>query len=265
MSDLTVTRARREPAAWADSGDALRIDDLVVDYGHFTVGPIQLTLRPGAIHCLVGANGSGKSSLVHTVLGLQDPSSGTAWWKGRELPRRDLALLTRLGYVSDTPDDVIAELSAPEYWEFAATAYGRSGAAPGPMCARADQLADALDLLPAPRQRIGDFSLGMRRKTQLVAALMHEPDLVVLDEPIVGLDYVSTRRLEGLLHAERVRGATVWMVGHDLGVVTRVADQVVALRAGQVVANIDTANVSAPDLERRLLAALSRPKVREGS
>lgn len=226
-------------------------------FKQFTLGPVDVRIEPGLIHCLVGANGSGKSTLIRATLGMQ-PSRGHVAWRGQDLRRRDPKLLARLGYVSDSPEDVIGELTAGEYWEFCAQAYCRFGGSPAAMVDAAHAAADALELTPPARRRICDFSLGMTRKVQIAAAVMHSPDVLVLDEPLIGLDYVCVRRLESLLREQRDRGAAIWMIGHDLGVVTRIADKVTALRSGQVVADVLTADCGGDaGLENLLITSLA--------
>jgi ABC-type multidrug transport system ATPase subunit len=159
------------------------------------------------------------------------------------LADRQVKVLTRVGWVTDSPDDVIPELTPGEYWEFCAIAYSRFTAnreeSVATMLARAENLAVQLDFSP-PRRSIAGFSLGMRRKTQLIAAMLHAPDLLVMDEPVAGLDFMSIRALEAVLDTERRRGALILMADHDLGLASRLSDRVIVLHLGRLVLDVRT-------------------------
>jgi ABC-type multidrug transport system ATPase subunit len=240
-------------AAAATSG--LTISEIEVQYPSFTLGPISLELAGAQVVSLLGPNGSGKTTLIRSVLGLQ-PCDGRATWEGIGLAGRPPRAFVRIGQLTDSADDVIPELTPEEYWEFCAMAYTRGGGSTDAMLDRALALARSLDFQP-PRRSIGSFSLGMRRKTQLVAAMLHSPDLLVLDEPLIGLDFMSIRALELLLARERERGALVWMASHDLGLASRLADRAAVLHLGRMI--FDVPLVSATDrdtLEARVEAAI---------
>jgi ABC-type multidrug transport system ATPase subunit len=238
----------------------LEISGIEVRYGTFTLGPVSMALSSGSIVSLLGPNGSGKSTLIRSVLGLQRTDAGDATWDGVPLAGRPPHTLARVGALMDSPDDVIPELTPSEYWEFCATAYARysddvDGAVEG-MLSRAKTLAASLDFSP-PRRSIAGFSLGMRRKTQLIASMIHSPDLLVLDEPLIGLDFISIRALEAVLSAERERGALVWVSSHDLGVAGRLADRAVVLHLGRLILDVPVASLPAHEtLEDRVEAAI---------
>src|ERR1700680_890494 len=224
----------------------LDISGIEVRYGTFTLGPVSMALSSGHIVSLLGPNGSGKSTLIRSVLGLQRTDAGTASWDGVGLPGRPPRVLARVGALTDSPDDVIPELTPQEYWEFCAMAYarysdGRDAEVEG-VLRRAKALATRLDFSP-PRRSIAGFSLGMRRKTQLIAAMIHSPDLLVLDEPLIGLDFISIRALEAVLAAERDRGTLVWMASHDLGLAGRLADRALVLHLGRLILDVMVATV----------------------
>jgi ABC-2 type transport system ATP-binding protein len=120
--------------------------------------------------------------------------------------------------------------------------------------------------LSPERRGIGSFSLGMRRKTQLVAAMLHAPDLLVLDEPLIGLDFMSIRALEALLSEERDRGTTVWISSHDLALAHRLADRLFVLHLGSLVLAAGTQEIASPEaLEQRIITALRMKTRRTGS
>lgn len=224
--------------------DRLEIDALEVEYPNFTLGPVTLGLDRAQICCLLGPNGSGKSTLIRTLMGLQAADHGGASWDGIGLADRPPIAFADIGYVTDNAEDVIEEFTAHEYWEYCALAHSRCGHAPSALLERATALAADLDFAP-PRRPIRSFSLGMKRKTQLVAGLMHAPGLIVLDEPLIGLDFLAIRALEEVLLAERDRGALVLVSSHDLGVAGRLADRIAVLHLGDLVLDEPLARLAA--------------------
>jgi ABC-2 type transport system ATP-binding protein len=234
----------------------LEISELEVHYPSFVLGPINLSLESAEIASLLGPNGSGKTTLIRSVLGLQHSTRGSARFDGVSLAGRPPHVLSRIGYLTDSADDIIPELTPEEYWEFCAMAYARYGGSVEEMLDRAKHLAQALGL-SAARRGIGSFSLGMRRKTQLVACMLHAPELLVLDEPLIGLDFMSIKALEALLAEERRRGASVWVSSHDLALAHRLADRVFVLHLGSLVLQVKTEEISSPTaLEDMIMVAL---------
>jgi ABC-type multidrug transport system ATPase subunit len=241
----------------------LEISELEVHYPSFVLGPINLTLESGEIASLLGPNGSGKTTLIRSVLGLQAATRGSARFSGDLLAGRPPQLLAQIGYLTDSADDIIPELTPQEYWEFCAMAYSRFGGNVGEMLDRAKGIAQALGLSPE-RRGIGSFSLGMRRKAQLVACMLHAPELLVLDEPLIGLDFMSIKALEALLADERRRGASVWVSSHDLALAHRLADKVFVLHLGSLVLEVRTEEIaSATALEDMIMVALRLKAARE--
>jgi ABC-type multidrug transport system ATPase subunit len=234
----------------------LEISELEVHYPSFILGPINLNVESAQIASLLGPNGSGKTTLIRSVLGLQAATRGSARFSGTLLTGRPPQVLAQIGYMTDSADDIIPELTPQEYWEFCAMAYSRYGGNVGEMLDRAKGLAQALGL-SAERRGIGSFSLGMRRKTQLVACMLHAPELLVLDEPLIGLDFMSIKALEALLVEERRRGASVWVSSHDLALAHRLADKVFVLHLGSLVLEVKTQEIDSPTaLEDMIMVAL---------
>ncbi|MFC8192512.1 ATP-binding cassette domain-containing protein [Cellulomonas sp. NPDC057328] len=217
----------------------LQVVDLAVHYRGFTLGPVDLEVDTGTFVSLVGPNGSGKSTLIRSLLGLRRPDTGAALWDGRPLLARDPAVVTEVGYVSDSPGDVIGELTAVEYWQYARTAHERArGTALPHLIDRARDYADRLEL-PLTAKPLDALSLGTRRKAQVVAALMAHPRLLVLDESFIGLDFLASRAFEGLLRERVADGCTVLSSNHDLDLAARLSDRVVVLYDGSVVLDSD--------------------------
>jgi ABC-type multidrug transport system ATPase subunit len=167
-------------------------------------------------------------------------------------------VLADIGYVTDSADDLIPELTPYEFWEYCALVHSRRGRPVARTLQRARALAEDLDLV-ASRRPLRGLSLGMRRKAQLVAAMMVEPRLIVLDEPMIGLDFFAVRALEALLAEQRACGVAALISSHDLGVIGRVADRVAVLHQGRLVMDTavppDAANNS---LEQQVATVLDR-------
>jgi ABC-type multidrug transport system ATPase subunit len=217
----------------APSVSRLDLDRVEVRRGQFHLGPVSVQAEGGRIHALVGPNGAGKTTLIQSVLGLLPLSAGSVRLGGEPTAGRAPAVLARLGYVSDDPTEIIEELTARELWAVHARAR-RATDAPDRLMTRAAALAERLGFDPPPRQLIRDFSHGMRKKTQLVAGLMHEPELVVMDEPRNGLDPLGIQQLERLIADLRDAGRVVLVATHDLHWAERTADLVCVLDHGRV-------------------------------
>ena len=214
----------------------LEIRGLQASYPGFALGPVTATVRTGEFATLVGTNGSGKSTLLRSVLGLQKLDGGGASWDGLPLPERIPALLSFIGYVSDSPKDVLPEFTALEYWSYCRIAHERARreGLDGAMD-RARFLAERLDFPLGQASPLGALSLGTTRKAQIIGALIAEPELVILDEPFIGLDFIAARALESLLRELVAEGRTVLASSHDLDLTSRVADQLLVLHAGAIV------------------------------
>lgn len=235
--------------------------------GQFRLGPVELALPAGQVHALLGPNGSGKTTFLRACQGLLQGDSGQLMVLGSPVVGRPVAVLGRVGYVPDDPEDVIAEATAPELWELVARAHvgwsGGAGPAVAELLTRAGELSSFLDFTP-PTTVIAGFSHGMRKKTQLVAALMTEPELLVLDEPRNGLDPLGILRLEELMAQAAQRGAAVLVSSHDLHWAARVADQVHILHNGRVLASGPPAELLGADADGVVSAFLRLTSRRDG-
>ncbi len=206
-----------------------------LEQGGFTLGPVDLELPVGSIHGLLGPNGAGKTTLIRAVLGVQKRSTGRITVLGLEQEGRNPEILRQVGVLPDDPRQLLEELSATEFWSLTARVYGGESRMDECM-SRAFELAEHLAFDP-PRGAISSFSLGMRKKTQLVAALLHDPRLIILDEPRNGLDPLGIDRMESLLVDRREAGCTLLVASHDLRWAQRVADTVHILNEGKLCAS----------------------------
>ncbi len=230
------------------AGDRLVVDGLHVAFAEFTLGPVDLAVGEG-ITAVLGPNGSGKTTMLKAMNGLVPGAAGSVRFDEVSLRDRTPEALRRCAFVPDGDEFLFPELSLHEFWGFYADirerTFGESRAA---LLDVAHGYAERLALDPGA-VRMGEFSLGMRRKTQLITGLMTTPDLLMVDEPQNGLDFVSSHEVRRILSEVRDAGRVVVMSNHDLDSVARVADSIVILRAGGVVATSTRHFTSADECE----------------
>ena len=193
---------------------------------------VSFTLGRGAILGLLGPNGSGKSTTVSILTGLREPSAGQVWFDGVNIADQLVAYKTRIGYVPEEPH-LYTFLSGREFLDFV----GRLRRLPAPLLKRkAGALLDLLGLTSAADQPMSGYSKGMKQKVLIVAALLHDPDLLILDEPETGLDLTAGLVLRHLIATLAARGKTILYSSHLLENVERLCLDVVVLHRGTIVA-----------------------------
>ena len=211
---------------------ALAVAALAKSYERPAVDGLDLVVRAGEFYCLLGPNGAGKTTTLRMVAGLLRPDAGTIAVFGIDALADQVAAERITAWVSDEPL-IYDKLTPVEYLQFVAGLWGIEA---GPAEARAGALIDWLGLGPVADQRCEGFSKGMRQKVALAGALIHEPRLIILDEPLTGLDARSARLVKDVL-VERVRGgATVIMTTHILEVAERMAERIGVLAHGRLIA-----------------------------
>jgi ABC-2 type transport system ATP-binding protein len=214
-----------------ERGAAIRTDGLSKDYGDGRgVFGLELEIRPGEILGFLGPNGAGKSTTMRMLAGLAAPSSGRARVLGLDVVRDSLEIRRRIGFLAGD-FGMYRQLTGAVMLEYLARLHGavdreRIGAL-------AERFAAELD------RPIRELSTGNRQKLGLIQAFMHEPELLILDEPIAGLDPLVQESFHELLAEIREQGCTVFLSSHTLSEVDRVADRVAVLRDGRLVV-IDT-------------------------
>jgi ABC-2 type transport system ATP-binding protein len=212
-----------------DSSLPLDIRGLTRRYGSVVaVSGLDLTVRSGEVLGFLGPNGAGKTTTLRIAAGLLKPDEGEVWVGGVALGKEPLLAKARLGFVPDRPF-LYERLTAREFLEFVAALYR---VAPGTAAARAEELIARLELGEVAGQLVETYSLGMRQKLSLAAALLHDPALLMLDEPMVGLDPRGARALKDLLRERAARGLGVLVSTHLLDVAERLCDRVVILDRG---------------------------------
>jgi ABC-2 type transport system ATP-binding protein len=212
--------------------DALRLRRLTKRFDRPAVDALDLTVRTREFYALVGPNGAGKTTTLRMVAGLLKPDAGAVQIFGIDALADPVAAKQVMAWVSDEPM-IYDKLTPLEYLEFVA---GLWGIEPKVSQGCAHELLISLGLEAHLNERCEGFSKGMRQKVALAGALVHEPRLIILDEPLTGLDAVSARHVKGLL-SDRVRaGCTVIMTTHILEVAERMADRIGVIAAGKLVA-----------------------------
>jgi ABC-2 type transport system ATP-binding protein len=213
---------------------ALQASDLTRSYGRLVaLAELSLTLRAGECVALIGANGSGKSTAVRTMAGLLEPSGGSVRICGADPHTEPEAELARaaLALVPDNPL-LYQDLTVAQHLALTALAHGVVG---NDLAPRIDELLERLGLTARREFVPAELSRGMRQKTQLACALIRPTKLLLLDEPVVGLDPPSQMLLHELLLEAKRGGAAVLLTTHQLGFADGLADRAVVLEEGVVI------------------------------
>jgi ABC-2 type transport system ATP-binding protein len=187
---------------------------------------VSLSIARGSIFGVLGPNGAGKTTLLRMLMGIIDPDTGTRSLLGHTRPR-DVA--HRVGYLPEERG-LYPSMTARDSIAFMGALRGLSWAEGRK---RADVRLEALGLGHAPGMKVRKLSKGMAQMVQLVGALIHDPELIVLDEPFSGLDPVNQERLEALVRAERDRGATIILSTHVMAHAQRLCDELAIIAGGQ--------------------------------
>ena len=197
------------------------------------VEDVSFTLHSGEVLGYLGPNGSGKSTTVKMVIGLLEPTRGTVVFEGRGIRENLPGFRAQLGYVPEEAH-VYTHLSGMEYLELVGRLRGMSEAL---IARKATEFLRLLGLEAARHAAMANYSKGMRQRVLIAAALMHNPRLVVFDEPLSGLDAVSARLFKDLVALLAAEGKAILYISHVLEVVERVCARVIVLSRGRIVAD----------------------------
>jgi ABC-2 type transport system ATP-binding protein len=243
-----------EPAA------ALEIVGLHKSFDRPAVNGFDLAVRAGEFYALLGPNGAGKTTILRMVAGLLRPDAGAIRIFGVDALADPVAAKQAVAWVSDEPM-IYDKLTPFEYLEFVAGLWGVDAATAE---TRARDLVDWLGLAAHAHERCEGFSKGMRQKVALAGALVHDPKLIVLDEPLTGLDAGSARQVKEVLRSRARAGGAVVMTTHILEVAERMADRIGVIAAGRLIAQgtleelRERAGRGRASLEDAFLALVSR-------
>jgi ABC-2 type transport system ATP-binding protein len=226
---------------------ALRLTGLRKTFVRPAVDGLDLTVAPGEFFALLGPNGAGKTTTLRMIAGLLRPDSGGIEIFGVDALAHKIEAKRMVAWLPEEP--LLYELLTPlEYLEFVA---GLWGVEPTLAKKRAQELLEWLSLWPLRNERCGGFSRGMRQKTVLAGALIHDPKLLILDEPLTGLDAAAARDVKNLLSARVAGGASIILTTHILEVAERLADRIGIISEGKMMALGSLADLRATGGEDR--------------
>lgn len=239
MPEIAGTTADRAGAR-PDGGPSVRVRGLWKRFGEQTaVAGIDLDLPSGRFVGLVGPNGAGKTTTLSMITGLLRPDAGTVEIAGHDVWTDPVAVKSRIGVLPEGLR-LFERLSGRELLAYT----GRLRGLPGPeVDKRAAQLIDVLGLSAARHKLVVDYSTGMRKKIGLAAALLHNPEVLFLDEPFEGVDPVSAQVVRGVLERYTRSGATVVFSSHVMELVESLCDWVAVMAGGRIVAQGPLATV----------------------
>ena len=233
-------------AAEDETPDALRLRRLRKSFGPKNQGKpavdgLDLTIRPGEFYALLGANGAGKTTTLRMVAGLLQPDSGEISICGVDARKNPIAAKSQVAWLPDEPL-LYDKLTPLEYLEFVAGLWGMD---PAFAWSRAEDLLRRLDLWDKRNLRCEGFSRGMRQKVALAGALIHEPRLLMLDEPLTGLDAGAARQVKDMLGEQARKGVAIVLTTHILDVAEKLADRIGIIAHGSLIAEGDLGQLRA--------------------
>jgi len=242
--------------------EAIRIDHVTKRFGEtLAVNDLTLSVQPGELFAFLGPNGAGKTTTIKMIAGLLTPDAGRIEVCGYPMGRDGQLAKAQLAYVPDLPF-LYDKLTGREFIDFVGAMYGL---APTEIAARRERLARRLGMGGFLDQLTETYSHGMKQKTVLAAALLHEPRVLVIDEPMVGLDPRTVRTVKDLFLELKAGGAAVFMSTHTLEGAEAVADRIGIIHHGRLVAHGTLGEIRAEamrsgTLEESFLAVTADPE-----
>lgn len=232
MNDVSEVSAT-VPTKISVTPAALEIKGLVKHFGgKYAVDNLDLTIPQGEFHALLGPNGAGKTTTLRIVAGLLKADAGSAAILGHDIATDAIAAKRLLAFLPDDPL-LYGKLKPLEYLEFVAGLWSVDGDA---AASRAEELLKWLDLWNNTNELIEGFSRGMRQKLALAGALIHEPKVLILDEPLTGLDAAAARQVKDLLIERVKKGNTIVLTTHILEMAERLAERISIIQKGKIIA-----------------------------
>ena len=209
----------------------IRLTNLTKRYGSFTaVDGIDLEVPRGELFGFLGPNGAGKTTTLRMIAGILRPSGGTVEIGGVDVSRDPIAAKAKLGFIPDRPF-IYEKLTGAEFLRFVAGLYGQSGP---DVERRAGELLALFDLEQWRDELVESYSHGMRQKLIISSAFVHRPHVIVVDEPMVGLDPKAARILKDLFREYTRRGHTIMMSTHTLEVAEAMCDRIAIIAGGKI-------------------------------
>ena len=211
----------------------IQLDGLTKHYGSFVaVDHISLTVEKGLLYGCLGPNGAGKTTTLRMIAGILRPTDGRVLLDGDDVHLTPLVAKQKLGFIPDRPF-VYDKLTGAEFLRFVAGLYGQEGAV---VERRITELLDVFELSSWKDELVESYSHGMRQKLIISSALIHRPAVIVVDEPMVGLDPKAARLLKDIFRQFVERGGTVLMSTHTLEIAEAMCDRVAIIQHGKIVA-----------------------------
>lgn len=243
----------------------IQFDHVSKTYGETTaLSDLNVTIKRGEIFGLIGHNGAGKTTTISMLTSIIEASQGNILVDGLNLSEHHDEIKKRIAYVPDSPD-IFLHLTAFEYWHFMGKVYGVSKEL---VDNRIEKLATLFDITAQQHEAIDSFSHGMRQKTIIIGALISNPDIWILDEPLTGLDPQASFDLKQMMKEHAQSGNTVLFSTHVLSVAEQLCDRIGILRKGELIflGSIDELKAQYPDkdLETIYLELAGRQQTKVG-
>jgi ABC-2 type transport system ATP-binding protein len=209
----------------------IRLEGVSKRYGRFTaVQPLDLHVRPGELYGFLGPNGAGKTTTIRMITGVLQPTEGRVFIAGHDMMKDPVSAKRHIGYIPDRPS-LYEKLTGAEFLRFVSGLWGRDDAAAD---RRATELLELFELTAWRDTLVESYSHGMRQKLLIASALVHSPDVIIVDEPMVGLDPKAARMIKDLLRVFADQGGTVFLSTHTLEVAEALCDRIAILHQGAI-------------------------------
>ena len=222
----------------------LKIENLTKTYGQKkAVDNLSLEIENGHIYGFIGHNGAGKTTTLKSIAGIMEFDQGNIYIDNKSIKEEPLACKKVMAYIPDNPD-LYEYLTGIKYLNFIADVYGVRQAA---RTDRIKKYGDMFELTDSLGEPISAYSHGMKQKLAVISALIHEPKLIIMDEPFVGLDPKASHLLKGLMRDLCDRGGAIFFSTHVLEVAEKLCDKIAIIKAGKLVVSGNTQDVIGDD------------------
>lgn len=210
----------------------LKIDHFIKSYGDKkAVDDLSLHILPGEIYGFIGHNGAGKTTTLKSVAGIMQFDQGEILVDGVSMKKEPMACKKKIAYIPDNPD-LYDFMTGMQYLNFVGNVFGVDTQQ---RRQRVKELADAFELTADLNQSIGSYSHGMKQKLAIIAAWLHQPKLILMDEPFVGLDPKASHTLKGMMRQVCDRGGAIFFSTHVLEVAEKLCDKVAIIKGGRLI------------------------------